>query len=516
MDSSPTGRRHDGRVFGLLFLVYTLFVLFPILRANRPCNDDLARMLIGVYSWDVNGRPLTTLLMRTLEFKLSAMVDIAPLPQLLAVALLALAGALIARRYAIASPWLAALLALPLGAQPFFLENLSFRFDAPAMALAIVLALLPVTLLRAGHLRFWLGAVCLLGCLCSYQPVINVFALFALLDLLAMQAESATPGALARQVGRYVLQILIAMCVYQWKVVPGIGEWVQEHSQTIHSFHQVDVLLQNARVMGTYLLDAWPHRWMGVFMPLLALSAAASLMIGLRYAVSVPRALWLKACMMVLAVLVPLAALACLAGPMLLLVSPVIMPRVFPSVGALVSVGLLAVHMACTHTRRPWAAYVAPAFAAIWALGMLGFAGIYGNALSAQQSYEDRIASSLADDIAEVRVQHHVTQILLDGSAGYAPLAAHAVEQFHLLNTLVLPYLSARDFNSRNFLKHYGMGLDEARQDSANDASADALLARACAAPVLVTKSRYALRLVDSTAVVTLPGGLPTGCPASP
>ena len=48
-------------VFGLLFAGYLLFVLYPLLRANRPHNDDLLRMLYGSHSRNVNGRPLISI-----------------------------------------------------------------------------------------------------------------------------------------------------------------------------------------------------------------------------------------------------------------------------------------------------------------------------------------------------------------------------------------------------------------------------------------------------------------------
>src|SRR4249920_1852 len=100
--------RDDRSVFLTLFALYFV-ILFPILRANRYYNDDLKRALIGRTGWDATGRPLTNLLMRMLQCYDHAMVDISPLPQFGAIAILAWVGVLIARRYAITPPWLAAL-----------------------------------------------------------------------------------------------------------------------------------------------------------------------------------------------------------------------------------------------------------------------------------------------------------------------------------------------------------------------------------------------------------------------
>ena len=85
----------DRDVFLLLIALYGL-VLVPILRANRYYNDDLKRALIGRTGWDSNGRPLTTLLMKLLQFYDHALIDISPLTQIGAVAILAWAGVLLA------------------------------------------------------------------------------------------------------------------------------------------------------------------------------------------------------------------------------------------------------------------------------------------------------------------------------------------------------------------------------------------------------------------------------------
>ena len=103
------------------------------------------------------------------------LVDISPLPQIGAVLVLTWIGVLIARRYVATSPRSAALVAFPLGAHPFFLENLSYKFDALSMSLAILLAVLPIVALDAGRRGWWLGVLAIFASLNFYQPAINVF-----------------------------------------------------------------------------------------------------------------------------------------------------------------------------------------------------------------------------------------------------------------------------------------------------------------------------------------------------
>ncbi|WP_238592301.1 hypothetical protein, partial [Staphylococcus aureus] len=51
------------------------------------------------------------------------------------------------------------------------------------------------------------------------------------------------------------------------------------------------------------------------------------------------------------------------------------------------------------------------------ALGMCVLASAYGNAASAQKSYESRIANSLANDLARLKASRGVHAFLLDGTA---------------------------------------------------------------------------------------------------
>ncbi len=194
----------DGIVFGGIATLLFIAILLPILLADRHTNDDLLRALSGNYGWTENGRHLTNALMRVLQFGASRVIDLAPLPQLLAVLALAWAGTLVARRFAVTPAWLGVLVALPLGAQPFFLENLAFRFDAPFMALAVALALLPVV--SPERLRSWRGALVLLASLALYQPAITVFVIFALLEAAVAPMSTSGLGTRLRLLATRALQ----------------------------------------------------------------------------------------------------------------------------------------------------------------------------------------------------------------------------------------------------------------------------------------------------------------------
>ena len=96
---------------------------------------------------------------------------------------LSYAGVLLVRRFEIESLPLGILVTLPLGAQPFFLENLSYRFDAVTMAAAVLCSVCAIAMSRPQRAELDLGIVALLASLNFYQPAFNVFLVLAIFEL---------------------------------------------------------------------------------------------------------------------------------------------------------------------------------------------------------------------------------------------------------------------------------------------------------------------------------------------
>lgn len=496
--------RTDRSVFLILLALYFL-ILFPILRADRYYNDDLKRALIGRTGWDSNGRPLTNLLMKLLQCYDHALVDISPLTQIGAIAILAWVGVLIARRYAIRSPWTAALVAFPLGAQPFYLENLSYKFDALSMSLAMLLALLPIIVLKDDLRGWWLGILALFASLNFYQPAINAYLIFILLDLVLAQLHDKAPRQLMLQLLSRAVQAGVAMLIYQLIVGIHVNGWVKQKSETIHGLNELPLIITNFADFYTFIGNSFNEQWWRYFAPVLIALALVPIVIGFRYTIkhSITQSTWVTAFLGAISFLLPVAALACVIGPMLVLFKPPIGARMLMGVGALLAAALIAMQAALLqwHRSDKWILSVA----SMLGIGMCAIASAYGNALGAQKDYEDRIASRLADDLAEFNVSKPAHSVLLDGAAGYSPITAHIAEQFPLIHSLVPPYIAAGDmFHTHIFLMYYLGDFTDLRLD--NDAKANqlafAILAKTCIVPATRSTNAYRLYVIDNTAVV--------------
>jgi hypothetical protein len=502
-DGLSRKKRYDLSVF---------LVLYPILRADRYANDDVLRAMRGNWGWNTDGRLLTNFVMRALEFGSARVFDIAPLPQLLAIATLAYVGVLIARRYlaASASPVQAALIAFPLGAQPFFLHNLSFRFDAFCMALAILFALLPL-LRPTARKRDWLvGGVSLLACLNLYQPAICAFLLFALLELCVEPGAWKSPRApLLRFAGR-AAQVVAAMSLYQALFSGSFKGWIKQRSEIASLADLPQTIATNLAAYAHYLVDAFSPRWLNLFVPLTLVAAIFPIVLvvrSIRSAETTRRRILLAAGALLL---VPAVCIA-MCGPMLLLRNPVYMPRVMIGVGAALCAALIAMHLALRARARslPWQS----GFAGVWALGMSVLAAAYGNAAARQKAYEEPIAQQIASDLATLQDHRAIDKYLVVGSTGLAPAAENSAQQFPLLRQLVPTYLADDEMWRHYYMVQFlGDADDAAFPGGYYDPG---LLARACATAAQV-RSAYRLAVVDRIGVVQFksvdcPGNSP--CP---
>jgi hypothetical protein len=497
--------RRDRSVFTILLALYFL-VLYPILRADRDCNDDLKRALFGRTGWDSNGRPLTTLLMKLLQCYDHALVDISPLTQIGAIAALAWVGVLIARRYELRSPWIAALVAFPLGGQPFFLENLSYKFDAFSMALAMLFALLPIIVLKDDRRGWWLGILSLFISLNLYQPAINVYLVFILLEVVLGQIHDKSPRLLWRQFGSRALQTGLGMLVYQLVVGIHVNGWVKQKSETIRSLDQLPLIEKNFFAFYDFVGQSFNEHWWMYFAPVLILLALFPIAVGVRYAIGkrFARPRWASAFLLAISIFLPLAALGFVIGPMLVLLDPPIAPRVLVGLGALLTAALIVMHNALQqwHRSEKWSMAVA----GMLALGMCSIASAYGNALGEQKNYEEHIAARLADDLEELNASHPINSFVLDGTAGYSPITAHVAEQFPLVHSLVPSFIEADDaFHTPLFLSYYIADIADLRRDKSADPAQRiaVILAKTCQIPASHTTNAYSLRLIDDVAVVT-------------
>ncbi|HEY0294876.1 MAG TPA: glucosyltransferase domain-containing protein [Bordetella sp.] len=490
----------------LAALVLNGIVAYCILHADRLYVDDLGRVHSGYTGWTGDGRPLTTLIMQALNMG-TPLTDLTPLPQILAVLLLSWCALLVARKFEIRDTATAMLAAFPLGASPFFLENLSYKFDVLTMVLALTLSIVAVCETPWRGWRMGWGALCLLGTLCLYQPALNAFLVFSVLEFLYLMWHDALPGTLLRQALSRLAQAVVAMIPYKLIAIVVMHNLYASYHAALLRPGQWSDLLNNVLSYWELIREALSETSAWTLTAALLLGFFLALVFGLRYVARSWRSSGPvgRIGRLVLAVLMPGVLALSSMGPLLLLSEAVIVPRVMVGIGALISACLVllcvlwreAVRRPCLQRYGLWVLLGLPAYS------MLLLTAVYGNAMLAQDRYEHRVSASLADDFVNigqryaargVKLEHYV----LDGTAGYPPVLDLTMRKYPFLQRLVPIYLTAGWGWVRDLLGQY----DVRQTMDTLPGGLGAAISRKCENPPVRITANYQLYVVDSTVVV--------------
>ncbi|AVP96866.1 hypothetical protein C7S18_06470 [Ahniella affigens] len=487
------------RVFAGLVGLWFVLILLPIILADRPFNDDVVRQATGFYGWNANGRHLSNLLMRVLALGQSRLVDLSPLPQLMALPILAVGSLYWLQRIRIQSVGMAILVALPIGAQPFYLENLSYQFDAGFMALGCTAALFAASRFRRDAGGIAIAAVALLACFGLYQPAINVFLVAFLLVLVRARLDGEVMHVIVRDLlGAVALAGAIGM-LHRTLTAHSVSAWVGEHSQLLPFHDLLSGLIANSSAFIGFAAASFHARTLLLW----ALFAALGAMPWWQFRRTQPSATSLYAAMFWL--ILPIAMLLASVGPMLLLRDPVILPRVLLATGMLIA-GFLAVGAFAIERSAQTTSSVATALRRTWfaATGLFMLiatthAYAYGNALQAQKQLEHRIVSSLRDDLWQLQQDAGITAVRLDGSMTQSATTQRIGQSFPFIGRMIWPYLHHSDDFSVAFLSQH---LPESlrlvpRTETPGWSTTE------CPS-VVVRRADYRIRIFEHTAIVEL------------
>lgn len=179
----------------ILFGIYCLCYL-TLFRANYDFQDDIKRIISGHKSWVGASRYISESLSVFLHtnFYLN---DIAPLTQILAAAFLAITSYIIAYSITEGKITKLSLLASTLiGLCPFYFENMSYKFDSPYMAMAMLFGVLPFLFTKDVFTYCAISVMSLMLVLTSYQAGNSIYIMLTLFLILKMLLSSDKKQAL--------------------------------------------------------------------------------------------------------------------------------------------------------------------------------------------------------------------------------------------------------------------------------------------------------------------------------
>ena len=285
----PFAETADRRRTALIFAVYVVCYL-ALLRADYNYKDDVQRLLGGHKSWVEASRYISESLAVFLHtnFYLN---DISPLGQLIALAVLSVASALLAWSTAGGRPRTMALLASAfIAITPFYIENMSYKFDAPYMALSMLAGVLPFMFTADLPLFAVVSVLSLLAACCSYQAANSVYVVLAVGTALSMFLD----GKKWRDIGSFVLcavlSYLVALAFFRFVLMIPTELTIDERDTgLLHGSQLLALVRANFAQYARAAAKQYGNLWLKLF------TAALALLFPVAAALSSRRNKWLSA-----------------------------------------------------------------------------------------------------------------------------------------------------------------------------------------------------------------------------
>jgi len=208
-------KRHlsQGEVM-VFYLVSSFLYVLPFMLSDYPYIDDSLRATFARASLAAEGRVLADVLYNLLSFSHAA-PNMFPLALLLAISGMALALARLSRHYFPDLTYSHCLIVLPLLYCPFFLQNLSYQYDGPAMIFSIVASILAVTYQGPRDWKRWVvPALWVVVLLAFYQPAINVFVGLCCIDVFRLLERRASLENIFVAAGNKLFQLGVGIGIY--------------------------------------------------------------------------------------------------------------------------------------------------------------------------------------------------------------------------------------------------------------------------------------------------------------
>ncbi|MXV45050.1 hypothetical protein GS501_08355 [Saccharibacter sp. 17.LH.SD] len=380
--------------FSAIFLVFA----FPIIWGHAFYADDFAHTLHEPKSWLHDHRPFAYLL--ELVLGPLSVIDISPLFQVLGI--FVLCGSITFLYETWKNQIHIPLISLSfIVCQPFFIENLSYRYDSFFMCVSMSLALCPFFMERIygrGSLKLYLAEYFFVFLfLNTYQPAINFYFSICLFEAIILLVKGTYLRSIAMQLGKRVFIAILSVATFVCEThlfFKKSHEYVAEHSELIRNISKI---LENIRTVF-HLIREYFSNFYGVLTLLIILLGVVSCSLIF----SREKKAFFKKTIVLLGLCAGL--LLTFPGVQLLLNFPTFNPRTFLSFGTILAVGsFLSMERGLPKVFR----CVNMALVGYVLIQNISLSASYENALAAQNHYREYMASQMVEDISHLRSQYN-------------------------------------------------------------------------------------------------------------
>lgn len=411
--------------FGIYFLAF-----FSLIQADYLYWDDMKRVH-GIQNYATASRPLNEFLVRLMFFDIHTH-DISPITHLFSFIFLALASLLLVKIVSKEITYKRVLLSCTLGLSPYFLQNISYKFDCMFMSLSLVCAIYPFLFFKNQKL---FRIHCVLGLILTmttYQVSVSVW-LMLFFYLLFREEVLCTEISYKKFFKTSFVSLLLfsSICVATFVITNHFNDngWVRSHSRLCDLSDCPHIILTNFNILTDYIFAHWSSSVLSYF--LIALLVVFILHLSILSLKA--RNDFSKTDNLLLGLGTVSLILFSVIAWTLFFTKLVLEPRILIGFGCAVSLMLLDCSLISYKRLKPLVSILS--IIIFWQFFI--FVARYGNLLTAQQQYETYFFSRLATQIDE----HNIKQLYIKPGKLQSPLVKIKSDKSPLYNHLVFFHL---------------------------------------------------------------------------
>ena len=485
-------------IYGII--LYAL-ALFALIRGDIYYCDDWGSS-IRETSWNHFSRYLGTFILSDFATLGKGSLDLSPLPQIMGVCFVIISSMILMYLIRKKFDLLGIIASLPLGLSPYFLQNLSYKFESLFMGVAVFLAILPFLFKENRKIFIVVSIASLFLMFMTYQATNAIYIILSI--YFAFSAFFLEKKSLKESViflGVCAVNVVMAGVVYSATINPAPLQISLDSSYKMLPIdtHFFIGLWTNLTTYLTTIYNDFKHTAYIWLIALISILFVVNIAIRSNY----PKILSIFGSIVFLII-----GLCLSFGLYIVLDSPLFEPRAFCGFNAfvaiicIVSVSLqLDSKQIYSNTNpnkiRQITHYFSIATTIITAYFLISFANIYGNALKKQDEYLDFRAKLLLEDLAKVATNsagmatinimggtHAVAQRFIDKYGGIARMIPKDEDRFW--------YLPAR-------LAHLNL-----QMQIAGDNELCGFLKERFGAKVLISNPYYTIEKAKSCYIITI------------
>ena len=413
--------------FLLISVVYLLGII-TIIRANFSYLDDLLRSVSGFRSWYNWSRYVSDFVSIFIHGDTN-LTDISPVPQLLAVLILSVSSIILV--YVIGNKKITAirlLASVPLGLSPYFLGCISYKFDAPYMALSILASIFPFLFYTQKRAFLFISVISLLIMCMTYQAASGIYLMIVI--ILCFQdwnSRRTFNKKIFASLGTAVLAFLVAMIIYKFFLMKPAGYYA---SNSILPLSQiVSGTMKNIKDYLLQINSDWGIIW----------KTGVALVMLFFVIKSTTQSAQQKLLSFFVSILALIVTIVLSYGLYSFLEAPLYSPRALYGFG--VFLAIICVYVVSDFKKIA----VVTVLALNWCLFTFAFS--YGNALADQARYAEFRITILLHDLSALypnRNQEDMT-FQIKNSLGYSPVVKNIAKHNPVIEQLVPTRLAEDD-----------------------------------------------------------------------